>query len=300
MIRPVLAWLLAIGAAPLAAQDAGQDAAQDADPPPIVVEGEKRQSEEALTGLARDLAGNPRADRPLARFEQPLCLMVAAGDAELGREVAARIIDNAKSAKVRVRSSGCSPNALVTFSDDAHAQLRDIRKSGRRLFAGISAREIDAAMGARDPVYVFQASRETSATGQEIVASPEAKGSDGIVGPTNRVFSMGRLKRETREDMLAALVVVDNGAVAGFSPIQIADYASLRLLAPTGEVDLPEAGAPRTIMTLFAAPANAPQQMTRFDRAYLAALYRMPPGSFSREVLRAAVLEAARGGPDEG
>ena len=288
--------LVAASAAPLAAQEA--------DPPPIVVEGEKRQSEDALTGLARDLAGNPRADRPLARFEKPLCLMVAASDAELGREIAARIIENAKAAKVRVRSSGCSPNALVTFSDDAHGQLREIRKSGRRLFAGLSAREIDAAMGARDPVYVFQASRETSATGQEIVASPEAKGSDGIVGPTNRVFSMGRLKRETREDMLAALVVIDSGAVASLSPIQIADYASLRLLAPTGEVDVADTGAganaPRTIMTLFAAPASAPQQMTRFDRAYLAALYRMPPGSFSREVLRAAVLEAARGGPDEG
>jgi hypothetical protein len=275
-------------------------AAQEADPPPIVVEGEKRQSEEALTDLARDLADNPRSDRPLARFEQPLCLMVAAGNPELGREIAARIIDNAKAAKVRVRSSGCSPNALVSFSDDAQAQLRDIRKSGRRLFAGLSAREIDAAMGARDPVYVFRASRETSATGQEIVASPEARGSDGIPGNQNRVFSMGRTKREVREDVLAALVVVDNGAAAGLSPIQIADYASLRLLAPTGEVDLTDAGGPRTIMTLFAAPANAPAAMTRFDRAYLAALYRMPRGSFAREVLRAAVRDAADPGPDEG
>lgn len=32
--------------------------------------------------------------------------------------------------------------------------------------------------------------------------------------------------------MLAVLVVVDNGAIAGLSPVQIADYASLRLLAP--------------------------------------------------------------------
>jgi hypothetical protein len=275
-------------------------AAQDADPPPIVVEVEKRQSEEALTGLARDLAGNPRADRPLARFEKPLCLMVAAGNPELGREIAARIIENAKAAKVRVRSSGCSPNALVTFSDDAQAQLREIRKSGRRLFAGLSAREIDAAMGARDPVYVFQASRETSATGQEIVASPEAAGPNGMPGPENRVFSMSRIKREVREDMLAALVVIDNGAAAGLSPIQIADYTSLRLLAPTDEVDVAEAGGPRTIMTLFAARDSAPATMTRFDRAYLAALYRMPRGSFSKEVLRAAVVEAASGAADKG
>jgi hypothetical protein len=284
----------------LAAALAIPAAAQEAGPPPIVVEGEKPQTEAALTDLARDLAGHPRPRRPLARFEQPLCLMVAAGDAELAREVATRIIDNARIAKVPVRKSGCKPNALLAFSDDAHAQLRDIRKSGRRLFAGISAREIDAAMGARDPVYVFQASRETSATGPAIVASPEAGGSDGIPGPINQIWSAGRLKRETREDMLAALVVVDNGAIAGLSPVQIADYASLRLLAPTGEVDMAEADAPRTIMTLFLAPGNAPSAMTRFDRAYLKALYRMPAGAFASEVLRAAVVDVTRGSEDEG
>lgn len=284
----------------LAAALAVQAAPQEAEPPAIVVESEKPRTEQELTELARDLADNPRADRPLARFEKPLCLMVAAGDTALGQEVAARIIANAKAAKVKVRGSGCSPNALVLIADDARQQLQSVRSSGRRLFAGISAREIDAAMGARDPVYVFQARHETSATGADIVASPEAKGSEGIPGPTNRVYSMGRLKRDIREDMLAALVVIDKAAVVGLSPVQIADYASLRLLAPTGEVDMQDAAAPPTIMTLFAAPTSAPQQMTRFDRAYLAALYRMPPGAFSREVLRAAVLEAARGGPDEG
>lgn len=278
----------------LAALLAAPATAQEAEPPPIVVEGKKRQTEEALTDLARDLAGNPRADRPLARFEKPLCLMVAAGNAELGREIAARIIDNAKAAKVPVRGSGCSPNALVTLSDDAQAQLREIRKSGRRLFAGISAREIDTAMGARDPVYVFQASQALAASGQAMFqAQPDQ-------APTNYVTAMGRLSRMTREDMLAALVVIDSGAVAGLTPVQIADYASLRLLAPTGEVDVAEAGGPRTIMTLFAAPDSAPATMTRFDRAYLAALYRMPPGSFSKEVLRAAVLDTATEAMDEG
>jgi hypothetical protein len=272
-----------------------QPAPQEAEPPAIVVESEKPRTEQELTDLARDLADNPRPDRPLARFEEPLCLMVAAGDTALGQEVAARIIANAKAAKVKVRGSGCSTNALVLIADDARQQLQSVRSSGRRLFAGLNAREIDAAMGARDPVYVFQSSQTTAASGQAMLrAMPDTP-------PENRVYAMGRLSRLIREDMLAALVVIDKAAVAGLSPVQIADYASLRLLAPTGEVDIAEAGsAPPTIMTLFAAPASAPQQMTRFDRAYLSALYRMPPGAFSREVLRAAVLEAARGKGDDG
>ena len=272
---------------------------QTAPPPappsdPIIVEGEKVQSEQALSELARDIAGNPRPRRPLARFERPLCLMVAAADTALGQQVAERIIENARDARVPVRGKGCKPNALLALSDNAQAQLRDVKASGRRLFAGLSAREIDAALGARDPVYVFQASRQASNTGEPIVNSPEAAGPNGLPGPQNKIWSAGRLKRDLREDMLAALVVVDNSAVAGLTPIQIADYASLRLLAPTGEVDLAEAGAPRTIMTLFVSPQNAPQTLSRFDRAYLKALYRLPAGSFASEVLRAAVLETAR------
>lgn len=281
-------WLATFAAAPLAAQEA--------DPPPIIVEGERPQDEKALTDLARDIAGQPRADRPLARFERPLCLMVAAADTALGKEVAERIIDNARRAEVPVRGGRCKPNALLALSDDAHAQLLDIRKSGKRIFSGLSPRELDAALGARDPVYVFQASETTAANGQAMTkVMPDDQ-------PTNYITAMGRLSRLTREDLLAALVVVDNAAVAGLTPVQIADYATLRLLAPTGEVDVAEAGAdgPRTIMTLFAAPASAPQQMTRFDRAYLKALYRMPPGAFAREVLRAAVVDSASTDTDDG
>lgn len=267
--------------------------AQDAEPPTIIVEEERTQDEASLSELGRELAGRPNPQRPLARFEKPVCLIVAASDSDFAKTVAARIIDNAKRAKVKVRGNGCKPNALVAFSDDARAQLQAIRDSGRRLFAGISPRELDEAMGGRDPAYVFQASEEKAASGQDFYrALPESP-------PVNFTTSMGRLSRLSRDDMLAALVVFDNSAIAGLDAEQVADYASLRLLAPTGEVDALEAGAPRTILALFASPAIAPDRMTRFDRAYLTALYAMPAGAFASEVLRRAVLDTARSG-DEG
>lgn len=267
---------------------------QEGEPPPIIVDGERAQGEAALTDLARDLAGNPRPLRPLARFEQPLCLIIAAEDAELAQDVAARIVENAKLAGVTVQGGGCKPNALVVLTADAHAQLTEIRASGRKLFAGISPRVLDAALGARDPVFVFQSSIAKAASGQDFYREMP----DSV--PKNFTTSMGRLSRVSREDMLAALVVIETGAVADLSPAQIADYASVRLLAPTGEVDAGEAGAPRTIMTLFVSPTDAPSGMTRFDRAYLKALYELPSGSFASEVLRAAVLETAGEADDEG
>lgn len=268
-------------------------AVQDAQPPAIIVEGEKPRDEAELTDLARELAGRPRSDRPLARFEQPLCLIVAANDTGLAKDIATRIIANARAAKVRVRAGGCKPNALVTLSDDALAQLKQIRKSGRQLFAGLSARELDAALQTRDPVYVFQASETTAATGQALLRA------DPAAAPVGKVTAMGRLSRMTRKDMLAALVVVDSVATAGLTSAQLADYTTLRLLAPTGEVDIAQADEPPTIMTLFAAPGTAPAGLSRFDRAYLKALYRMPPGAFASDVLRAAALESGREDQDE-
>ena len=116
--------------------------------------------------------------------------------------------------------------------------------------------------------------------------------------PAPEVFQ-GQRQVIGQPDVFGAAVVIEQAATEGLDPVQIADYASLRLLAPTGEVDVAEADAPRTIMTLFVAPTDAPAAMTRFDRAYLKALYRMPAGAFASEVLRAAVVDVTRGTEDE-
>lgn len=52
-------------------------------------------------------------------------------------------------------------------------------------------------------------------------------------------------------------------------------------------------GTPRTIMTMFAAPDTAPPEMTRIDRAYLAALYRLRTNATAIEVLLAAARSIA-------
>lgn len=267
--------------------------AQDAGSPEIIVESERPQEEAALADLAREIAGNPTNRRPLARFEAPMCLLVAASDTTFARAAAQRIIDNAKAAGAPTRGKGCTPNALVLFTADARSQLSAIRRTNSQLFAGMSPRELDAALAARDPAYVFQASNEKAASGQDFNRPQPDSPAE------NRVTSMSRLGRPVRKDLLSALVVIDAGAIAGMTTEQVADYASLRLLAPTAEVDARAAGAPRTIMSLFLGPAEAPAALTRFDRAYLKALYAAPAGSFAAEVLRAAVLAARAPAPDD-
>lgn len=94
--------------------------------------------------------------------------------------------------------------------------------------------------------------------------------------------------------MLTTLVMIEAGAIAELSPVQVADYATLRLLAPTGEIAADSAAASQTILSLFAAPEAAPNEMTRIDRAYLRSLYTLPRTAFASEVLDETVEVAAK------
>lgn len=254
-----------------------------------VAAGEPLQSQanpiDAAT-LARTVAGDPEARRPLAKLRGRLCLVVAAEDEAFAEAVAARIVDNAQAAGVPTRSAGCTPNALVNFTDEPRAQLQAVRDDGRKLFRRMSEKEIDAALAARDPAYVFQAIERTPRLGEGDAFTGVSASGDN--------WTSERSALRTPEDLVTTMVVVDRSAVAGFSPVQLADYVTLRLLAPTGEIagDHPE--APRTILSLFAAPGAAPAEMTAFDRAYLRTLYRLPRTAFAEEVLDEVVRVAAK------
>lgn len=241
--------------------------------------------EASSLSLVRTVAGHPEDRRPLAKLRSPLCLMVAAEDQDFARVVAKRIIDNARAAGVRTRSAGCSPNVLVSFTDGARAQMQAVRDGGRKLFRRMSEKEIDAALAARDPAYVFQAVEMTPRIG-------EGDAEFGVSTSGDNWTSERSILR-TPEDLLTTMVVFEERATGGFSPVQLADYATLRLLAPTAEVAADAALAPRTILSMFVAPAEAPREWTASDRAYLRALYTMPRTAFAHEVLAAA---AAKGG----
>lgn len=236
--------------------------------------------------VARTVAGDPEARRPLAKLRNPLCLVVAAEDEAFARTVAERIVDNARAAGIRMRQEGCSANALVNFTDDARAQLQGVREDGRKLFRRMSEKEIDAALAARDPAYVFQAVEWTPRLG-------EGDAFVGVSGSGDN-WTKERSYLRTPEDLVTTMVVVDSKAVAGFSPVQLADYVTLRLLAPTGEVAADHPAAPRTILSLFAAPQTAPTEMTAFDRTYLRTLYKMPRTAFAEEVLNEVARVAAK------
>lgn len=243
------------------------------EPPPesseIIVERERIFDVRAASEVAKEVAGRPRSREPLARFNSPFCLGLAIDDADRGRLIGRRIIANARAAGLKIGKPGCRTNAVVIIADDVRAMIDARRRSGKGFYVRMKRHQIDRVLRqTRDPAFVFH---------------------DILVAAGER----GRITRNTRKDMISAVMLIENGEAMRFSPEQVADYASLRLLAPTREMDELARGTPRTIMTLFAAPDNAPPEMTRLDRAYLEALYRLRTNATAVEVLLSAARSMA-------
>jgi hypothetical protein len=237
---------------------------------------------DGTAALIRAIAGDPTKRHPLAKLRGPLCLTVAAQDVGFARTVAERIIANAKAAGVPTRRAGCRTNALVMFSEDAATQIAAYRAEGKTFFRHMREREIDAALSGRDPAYVFQAIEPTPRIGEGDAAAGEN-------------WTKERSYLRTPQDLVTTLVVIENRAAGSSTPQQLADYATLRLLAQTGEIAAEGHAASHTILSLFATPGAAPPRLSRFDRAYLKSLYKLPRTAFAEEVLAAALAYANRG-----
>ena len=231
---------------------------------------EEAPDRDALMQWGYTLAGNAESDLPLISLSTPLCLLVAADDAELAATVGKRVIANARKAGARVRRGKCRPNAVIAFAPDAQEQLQEVREKTGRVYGSLYASQLDRLLETEREGFAFQLHdlRATGAAG-------------GVVSTSS-----------ARSEMSAALVVVDAAAAEGLTAKQLADYATLRLLAPTTDLrSLPadaDAQATATILTLLRDREAAPAEMTRFDRAYLESLYSLGLGPRAKKVMARA------------
>jgi hypothetical protein len=247
--------------------------AQVADPEDdaIIVQGERPYSEKEVKSLARKLGANIDLLRPIPRFNDPLCLDVAGLKDEYRDRFARRLIENAKRADIRVAKEGCRPNAMVMFAEDSRSQLESLRKRNRFLFGEMPRSEFRDLLNSRDGVYAWQIN--------EVIGLSElpfdSNSGFGVGTPVNRTLEVGRLNPPIRIVTRSSVVVIERSQLGGKTPEQLADYATMRLVAPTVELPAGTVAGPQTIMTLFSDPANAPAELTAFDSAYLESVYNI-------------------------
>lgn len=270
--------------------------AQEVDGIDIVVTGERPLEPAAIQDAVRDMADEQRFDEPLLRFHDPLCLSVSGLGRVASSQVRDRLLANARAASVPVADEGCRANALVLVVDDPASLVVRIEKEQPRLISPAERRRIDAALARGETALVWHNEETRGAEGEALRISTTAPGMPAT-GPFSelsaetRVNSPGRARRVGATNSRAivnGVVILDLEHLVGMDLDRVADFATMRLLAP-GMRAVPEASngtgereiaKPRSILAPFVAGRGA-ERMTLFDRAWLGALYDLAPNAAS-------------------
>ena len=263
--------LLAVGAATAAPPD---------DPPgdPIVVTG--TQALPTIRQAIRQVTAAPVEDQ-LARWRAPVCVGVIGVSKSVGVRVIGRIEAAAKDAEIALARHPCKANAFVTFTSDGAALAKLFEKKRSRIFAAMALSESKTLLGSDLPIRWWYSYETTGSDGRPLVDSAAAIGANasrtsGVNLPARVTSSYGSSLVGTKfnVDVVAATVIVDVTLANGRSLDAVADYAGRIILGPTR---MPVKAADQsTILTLFSSTTASPDQLTRFDRAYLWALYKLP------------------------
>jgi hypothetical protein len=266
-VLTALAALAMVAAAQTRADPPAAEAAQD----PIdtvTVEARKQREllERQISTYVSEIARHSRAEA-LARWALPICPLVAGLTFEGGKFVFERISRIAKDAGIPLGPVDCQPNLLVVMTHDPEELLKQWWSDKPRLFnteRGIQP--IERTIRTPAPVRVIY-------NACSIPSSLSRTMGRHVLEHCNQGGALGsRLKWSTTRAIYSVIVVVDKRDTQTFEPESLADYVGMISLARIRSDA--ELGAAPTILRLFeAAPQDRPQQLSAWDRAFLASLY---------------------------
>ncbi|MEO1047269.1 MAG: hypothetical protein AAFW59_02970 [Pseudomonadota bacterium] len=286
--------------------------AQETEAPEIIVSGERPLDTDAIRLAVRELAKAHRSDEPLLRFHDPVCLSVSGLGAAASAQVRERILKNARAADVAVADKGCRANALVLIVDDPASLIEGIQKDQPKLLSPAKRRPLDAALARGEKALVWHNEETRGAQGQALRTSFTAPGMP-VTGPSSqlgaetRINNHGRARRVGATDSRAVVngaVILNVENLVGMDLERVADFATMRLLVPGVRVvpdalaGVEEDGAvkPQSVLAPFS-PDQGAERLTRFDRAWIEALYSLEPNASSTR-LPAAVASAYENGSE--
>ncbi|TCP34137.1 hypothetical protein EV292_104127 [Sphingomonas sp. BK235] len=218
-----------------------------------------------ISNQVRTLIGPESQNQPLARYQQPLCVAVAGLPRDVNGTIANRVLDDAEAVGIRLAGRRCTPNTMILFVDDAHAQVSRMVKRGHRALLGVGWPVRRALLRATGPAFAWRLTELRTRGGEP--AGPEPG------PPVFRNADVTRIDHPVRLDVVGAVLIVERRAAIGKTPQQLGDYAALRLLA--GALQPAGTGLP-TMLRLFDPDAPAPAALTAFDRGFLRGLYLGP------------------------
>ena len=216
-----------------------------------------------------------------ARWADPICIRVAGLEDDIAARVAARVTAVAAEAAVPVAKTGCKPNLEIAFTTDAATTTRIITRKQPRQIARLNAVQREILLTAPLPVRWWHGFEVRDRDGQR--AAPDSSAalmSAGMLGKLpvgpDAVMTDSRSSSLINSSIAvwatSAVVIVDVTLATGKSLDAVADYAALAALAPM-KLPPPTPSVPSILALFMDGTADA---LSRWDRAFLAALYRIP------------------------
>jgi hypothetical protein len=253
---------------------------------PIIVIGEPELETEEVRDALRGVAMRGRSyDRPLERYQQPLCVTVLGLGDDMGGKVAARVRTNAVDAGLQLGAEDCITNALIIVVDDQKRLIERLRVLEPRMFNPRSSRAIKAAFRRNDAAITWAGYAIQGPAGRDGLSSVVVSSGSDVVGSrggsnvrTTRLSTPSRFEIPFSIEKLSTVMVFDVARLDGVGLHQLGDFITMRVLGqpqPRVEVEVESAAS---ILNLFeSTPTAAPPGMTELDRAYLRGLYAMRP-----------------------
>jgi hypothetical protein len=275
MLRIALAALLAITAGPAFAQQSPQ--AEDR----VIVEG--RRAEDAVRAFVAEVAAAPKGAN-LARWDRKVCV----GVMNLKPEYAQKLADEVSLAAVKIGlepgEPGCKANVLILADSEADALASRLVKDSLKQLEPPDNRDGSLGRSALRKFEISDAPVRWWHVSQTVLTDTGKAFKDG---KQVTVRSMGRLKKNVRENMVHVLIILDTKKIGVVSFASLADYVSVVALAQIdAEADMHQFPS---ILNLFSSKADAhATRMTQWDLDYLKSLYAVDGNAVS------TTLEARR------
>ena len=206
-----------------------------------------------------------------ARWDIPICPLVAGLSRDKGEFMLARISESARAAAAALGAENCRPNLYVVVTSEPSVLLKKWLKRDMRMFDdryGMTA--INRFLHSTRAVRVwFNAEFVRAGSG----APMPVDSLDGVnFFPVNRNPRGSRLQYDEVRSITTAIVIVDVTQLEGVNFGQLADFVTLLGLAEVDQ-DKDYANVP-TILSLFKNRERAPSEgMSPWDKAFLKALY---------------------------
>ena len=195
-----------------------------------------------------------------------------------------------------VGGKGCVPDVIVIVARDKKEAIDDLQHRRPWLLGEISTPEIRLLKSLPGPAAGWQVVGKVQSDGMPLNrvrfgGALDMAGTDTLLAKSFSV--VGRLQQPTVPQFLVSVVVIEARALDGISTMQLADYATMRALAP---ISWRSSSTPsRSILNLFdptRTPAEQPASVTWWDVAMLKSLYdtsNSVPADIQRSAIAAAM-----------